>query len=81
MTSAIIEVDLHGLNLDEARDQIDAALRAADLSVYRVRVIHGFNNGTAIRDMIYQEYRWHMKVIRIAGGQNRGQTDLILREY
>ena len=81
MTSAVIEVDLHGLRLDEARERIDEALRQADMSVYRVRVIHGFNNGTAIRDMIFQEYRWHMKVIRIAGGQNRGQTDLILREY
>ena len=81
MTSAIIEVDLHGCRLDEAQEIIDDALRKADMSVYRIRVIHGYNNGTAIRDMILSEYRWHMKVIRIASGPNRGQTDLILREY
>ncbi len=78
---AVIEIDLHGLNLEQAREEIDAALRRADMSVYRVRVIHGHNNGTAIRDMIYAEYRWHMKVIRIARGRTEGQTDLVLREY
>ena len=81
MQSAIIEVDLHTLSLDEARDVIDEALRHADMSVYRVRLIHGFNNGTAIRDMVFREYRYHMKVIRVSPGQNRGQTDLVLREY
>ena len=78
---AVIQIDLHGMSLDEARDALDEALRHADMSVYRIRAIHGFNSGTALRDMIRREYRWHMKVIRIAGGQNRGQTDLILREY
>ncbi len=81
MTGGIIEIDLHGARLDEARDRIDEALRNADMSVYRLRVIHGFNNGTAIRDMILSEYRWHMKVMRIVSGANRGQTELVLREY
>ena len=81
MTSAVIEVDLHGLRLDEARERIDVALRQADMSVYRVRAIHGFNNGTAIRTMIRREYGMHFKVIRVARGPSEGQTDLILREY
>ena len=81
MNSAVIELDLHGLSLDEARDAIDDALRHCDMSVYRVRLIHGFNNGTARRDMIFREYRYHMKVMRVVGGQNRVQTDLVLREY
>ena len=81
MQSAIVEIDLHNLTLDEARDAIDDALRHVDMSVYRVRLIHGFNNGTAIRDMVFREYKYHMKVMRVAPGQNRGQTDLVLREY
>ena len=51
------------------------------MSVYRIRAIHGFNSGTALRDMIRREYRWHMKVMRISRGQTDGQTDLVLREY
>ena len=81
MKSAIIEIDLHGCTLDEARERLDSALRDADMSVYRVRAVHGFNNGTAIRDMLLREYKYHMKVIRIARGRTEGQTDLVLREY
>ncbi|MBQ3079894.1 MAG: Smr/MutS family protein [Clostridia bacterium] len=69
------------MHLDEARDALDEALRRADLSVYRVRVIHGFNNGTAIQSMIRREYGMHFKVIRVARGPVSGQTDLILREF
>jgi len=79
--NAIIEIDLHGKNLEEARDALDEALRNTDMSVYRVRAIHGFNNGTAIRTMIRREYGMHFKVIRVARGPSEGQTDLILREY
>lgn len=79
--NAVIEIDLHGMNLDEARDALDEALRNADMSVYRVRAIHGFNNGTAIQQMIRREYGMHFKVMRVAKGPASGQTDLILREY
>ena len=79
--NAIIEIDLHGMNLDQAREALDEALRNADMSVYRVRAIHGFNSGTAIQSMIRREYNLHFKVIRVAKGLSNGQTDLILREY
>lgn len=79
--NAIIEIDLHGMNLEEAREHLDEALRTADMSVYRVRAIHGFNSGTAIQTMIRREYGMHFKVIRVAKGPSNGQTDLVLREY
>ena len=79
--NAVIEVDLHGMNLEQAREKLDETLRSIDMSVYRVRAIHGFNNGTAIQTMIRREYGMHFKVIRVAKGPSSGQTDLILREY
>lgn len=79
--NAIVEIDLHGMSLDEARDALDEALRNTDMSVYRVRAIHGFNNGTAIQTMIRKEYNMHFKVIRVCKGPSNGQTDLVLREY
>ena len=81
MTGAFIELDLHGARTDEAQKLIDEALQNGDASVYRLRIIHGFHRGTAIRDMILAEYRWHERVVRIEAGDNRGQTDLILREF
>ena len=81
--TGIIEIDLHGMNTSEANAAIDDALRKATDSVYRIRCIHGFNRGTAIRSMIYDEYSngRHKKVKKIQGGFNEGITELILREY
>jgi len=79
--NAVIEIDLHGMTLEEARDALDETLRNTDMSVYRVRAIHGFNGGTAIQTMIRREYGMHFKVMRVCKGPSSGQTDLVLREY
>lgn len=78
--NGIVEIDLHRLTQVQSRTAIDAALRRADRSVYRLRIIHGFNGGTALRDMIRREYGKHPKVIRVEIGLNQGCTDLVLRE-
>jgi len=49
--------------------------------VYRIRVIHGYTRGTALRDFIRSRYRHHPKVLRVEAGLNPGATDLVLREY
>ena len=78
---AVKAVDLHGMNAYQAKIALDAVLRRADGSVYRVRAIHGYNAGTALKDFVRAEYAKHPKVIRIAPGPNPGATDLILREW
>lgn len=78
--TGIVEVDVHGMNRTQAQTAIDAALRRADASVYRIRVIHGYTRGAVLRDMVRCEYENHPRVKRIAPGGNPGQTDLILRE-
>ena len=81
MTGGIVEIDLHGKNAYQARVTIDAALRRARAGTYRLRIIHGYHSGTALRDMIRREYAGHPKVKRVELGLNQGVTDLILREY
>jgi len=83
LSSGIIEIDLHGLRAEEARKKIDASLKNVSPSVYRIRLIHGYHGGTAIREMIREEYSYgrEEKVLRVAPGENPGITDLILREY
>lgn len=76
----IVEVDVHGMNEWQARVAIDAALRRANASVYRIRIIHGHNHSTVLRDMIQYQYSKHPKVKRLQSGSNPGQTELILRE-
>lgn len=80
MNDPIITVDLHGLFRDEAVKVIDRALKSADSSTYQIRLIHGYNRGTSLKDMIFDEYRYHPKVLRIRPGDNLGTTILVLRE-
>ena len=80
MNGATVELDVHGMTLYQAFLAIDAALKRAG-GAYRIRVIHGYHGGTALRDGIRARYAAHPKVLRVELGLNQGQTDLVLREY
>ena len=79
----IIEIDVHGLTADQAVIRIEAEIRKANISTYRIRIIHGFNRGNRIQRAIYREIGKGLnpRVLRITGGDNPGITELILREY
>ena len=78
---AIEELDIHGLTKEQAKTAIDAILRKSKGEVYRIRVIHGYHGGTALRDLVRKQYRNNPKVIRVEIGMNGGETDLILKEF
>ena len=80
MQPGIIELDLHGKNAYQARVAIDAALRRCGGGVYRLRLIHGYRGGTAIRDMLWLTYGRRSQVKRMAS-VSEGVTELVLREY
>ena len=79
--SGIVSIDVHGKTKAQARAAIYAALRKCDGSVYRIRVIHGFNMGTELRDMVRAEFAGAYRVLRVETGLNPGITELVLREY
>ena len=81
MQAGILELDLHGMNTYQAQIAIDAALRRCGGGVYRLRLIHGYRGGTALRDMIHETYRHHPRVLRVELGLNPGETELVLREF
>ncbi len=76
-----MQIDLHGKTLYQARVAMNAALRRATAADYRLKVIHGCTGGTAIRDMLREEYSRHPKVLRLESSLNPGQTIFVLREY
>ena len=80
LSAGIMEIDVHGMTKVQAINLIDARLRQAPRSVYRLRIIHGYHRGTELRDEIRRRYKSNPKVIRMEVGLNLGQTDLILRE-
>ena len=80
MTGGFLEIDIHNMTKVQAITAVDAQLRRADASVYRLRVIHGYHGGTVLRDAVRAHCKKHPKVRRIELGLNPGETDLILRE-
>ncbi len=78
-TESVITLDLHGKTVYQARVAIDAALRRAG-GAYRLRLIHGCNQGSAIKNMISEDYRDHPQVHSVSQGNNPGCTELVLRK-
>lgn len=81
MQSGTVRLDVHGMTCYQAQAAIDAALRRAGGSVYRIEVVHGYHRGTQLRDMVRKTYAKHPKVKRLELGLNPGSTELVLREY
>ena len=80
MSEAFVKIDLHGMTQEEAIRVIDRAIQNAGPATYQLHLIHGYNRGTRLRSMIYDEYKYEPKVKRIIPGDNPGITVLILRE-
>lgn len=83
MISGIIEVDVHGMNVEQAIKEVRTQVRQAGNSVYRIRVIHGYHGGTRIRSAIQEEFSYgrEQRVKRVEMGTNQGITELVLREF
>ena len=81
--TGIIEIDCHKMSAEQAVNAVEKKVNEAPMSVYRIRVIHGFNGGTRIRDAIRRElgYGLNSKILRIENGDNQGITELVLKEY
>lgn len=80
--AGIVEIDLHGMNKYQAKIYIDSQLRKAKGGVYRIRVIHGYNRGTELKQFIQKEYgKKHPRVLRVEQGLNPGESDLVLKEF
>ena len=81
---SITEIDIHGMQPDEAVSTLSRIINDAPPSVYRIRVIHGYHRGNALQRAIYDEFDYFHasdKVMRMEGGSNPGITDIILREW
>ncbi|MEN6636634.1 MAG: Smr/MutS family protein [Clostridiaceae bacterium] len=77
-TPSTVTLDLHGKTQYQAKIALDSALRRSR-GVYRIHVVHGYHNGTVLRDMVRQEYASHPQVLRLEAVSD-STTDLILRE-
>lgn len=75
---SVAEIDLHGLSERDAKARLEHFLSSVPPGVTEVRVIHGYNGGQALRDMV----RLRLKHPRIAAKLltlNPGETRLLLK--
>lgn len=78
----IIEIDVHGLKVEEAIKAVRKKVEQAGGGTYRVRIIHGYHGGVRIRTAVREEFGYgrEPKVKRVVMGDNEGITELILKE-
>lgn len=81
MAAGIQTADLHGKNTYQAKITVDSLLRRAGTGTYRIRLVHGYHGGTALREFLRSEYAHHPKVKRLIFSPDGGATELVLREY
>ena len=80
----ITEIDIHGMQPEEAVKTLVKVIDGAPDTVYRIRVIHGYHRGNALQRAIYDEFDYFHtsdRVLRMEGGSNPGITEIILREW
>lgn len=72
-----VEVDLHGLTVEDAKFRLEHFLSHVPAGVTEVRVIHGCNRGQALRDMVRLRLR-HPRIASKLLTLNPGETRLLL---
>lgn len=80
VNDAFVKIDLHGMRREEAVEAVESALASAGPNIYQIQIVHGFNRGTSLKGMIYDEFRSDKRVKRIMPGENQGVTVLVLKE-
>lgn len=74
----VMTVDLHGLYQEDAKRLLLSWLGHAPAGVVELRVIHGCNRGTVLRDMVQKELK-HPRIQRKLLTLNPGETRLLLK--
>ena len=74
----VATADLHGVYERDARALLTGWLNTAPKTLTELRVIHGYQHGTALRDMIRKEFS-HPRVKAVLPALNPGETRLVLK--
>ncbi len=75
---SVMTVDLHGVYGEKAKDLLLSWLGHVPAGVTELRVIHGSNRGTVLRDMVREELS-HPRIKAKLSTLNPGETRLLLK--
>jgi DNA-nicking Smr family endonuclease len=74
----VVEVDIHGLTAEDAKRRLEHLLTHAAPGVEEVRIIHGYNGGQVLRDMVRLRLK-HPRIQSKLISLNPGETRLLLK--
>lgn len=72
------QIDIHGMTQRQAREYLKKELSSLPKGTPCVNVIHGYNSGTKLKDMV-KTFK-HERIKRIEVGLNPGETTLYLKD-
>lgn len=70
-------IDLHGHTKESAKKLLDFSMKNLASDVREVEIVHGFHQGTALRELV-RKYK-HPKIERKILGLNQGSTVFIIK--
>jgi hypothetical protein len=73
----IITIDIHNHTVSDAKQKLHLAVKIAPTEIKEIVVIHGYHSGTALRDMVRNDFE-SKRVARKYLSLNPGITSLIL---
>ena len=74
-----LEADIHGMSAMQAKKALEQLLSRADDSLQELVVIHGYNGGQALRDMVQRQLK-HRRIAAKLLSLNPGATRLLLKK-
>ncbi len=76
--SYFLDLDIHNHTVESARKLITSTLKNLPPDVREINIIHGYHQGTALRDMV-RKYS-NSKIERKILGLNQGITTFIIKK-
>lgn len=73
----MIEIDIHGMTVQEAREYLKKELSSLPKNALSVTVVHGYHGGTKLKDMV-KNFK-HERIKRVEVGLNQGETTFYLK--
>lgn len=73
-----LDLDIHSHTVESARKLITSTLKNLPSDVRELNIIHGYHQGTALRDMVRKFS--HSKIERKILGLNQGTTTFIIKK-
>lgn len=76
----LLDVDIHGMMVEEAINHIEKIIKKAGKDVEGIRIIHGYRGGNALKKAVQDPNRIRSKrIVRRRYTMNQGETILEIK--